>query len=319
MLLNQLSYSLGSIAGPLLGGVFTSDVTWRWCFWINLPVGGVTGVAMIFFKPKRLDQNSNHTLKQKLTHLDIGGSVLLSGSAIMFFLALNYVDLGSSWSDSIIIGLFVGSGSVMLAFVCWQLFRRDKALMPPVVLRQRTSFCAYVNAAFLYSTLLIHVYYLSIYFQAVQSRSALQAGLCLLAYIVPSAIATFVAGALTKKFGYFALPAWIGSGIATVGAGLLITLSPQTSLGNWVGYLVVSGFGVGLAIQQPFTAVQTVLPSDLAPIASTMVTFFQTFVGSVFVFVGNTILVKGLMAAKIPGVDVLKVVTGKHLTLNVDI
>lgn len=97
----------------------------------------------------------------------------------------------------------------------------------------------------------------------------------------------------------------------------MIQLKPDTLIGNCVGYSVVAGVGVGLAVQQVFTAVQTVLPADLAPLGSAMVAFLQTFGASVFVFVGNTILVEELKQARIPGVDVLKVVsTGVTTFMN---
>ena len=264
---------------------------------------------MLFFHPRKLGDKHDLTPKQRMTQLDVGGSILLLGSAIMFFLALEYVDQGVPWSDATIIGLMAGSAATITAFGCWQFWRGEKALIPPSVSCRRTVLFACSNAFFLYSTLLVHIYYLSIWFQTVKSRNALRAGVDLLAYIIPCALATLIGGIVTTKTGYFAPPAWAGCGVATIGAGLLVTLDPHEPTGNWIGYFIVAGFGVGLAVQQDFTAVQTVLPFEHVPIGTAAITFSQTLGGAVFVYVGNTILIEELREDKISGVDVLKVVS----------
>ena len=119
----------------------------------------------MFFKPRKHSNKSSLSLKERLDRLDVFGSALLFGAAIMFFLTLNYADLGAHWNDPLIIGLLVGCGASALAFVVWQLYRGDKALLPPALLRNSTVPFACLNATFLYSTLLIHAYYLSIWFQ----------------------------------------------------------------------------------------------------------------------------------------------------------
>lgn len=89
-------------------------------------MGGFTAVTMIFFKPRKRSSKSDRSFKERIDRLDILGSVLLFGSAIMFFLSLNYADLGTRWDDPLIIGLLVGCGVSALAFAGWQLYRGDK-------------------------------------------------------------------------------------------------------------------------------------------------------------------------------------------------
>ncbi|KAF2482480.1 major facilitator superfamily domain-containing protein [Neohortaea acidophila] len=302
-------YSFGSIAGPLLGGIFTSEVTWRWCFWLNLPIGAVTICTMaVLFNPRKRHDTSRLSLRQKLAQLDIGGGVLLLGGLTMLFLAFQFVNEGTPWGDGTIIGLLVGSFATIAVFVGWLWRRGEEALIPLSILRGRTMKFACANAFFLYSTLLLHVYYLSIWLQSVMARSAILSGVDLLAYIVPTALATIIAGIVTTKTGYFAPPAWIGCAIATVGAGLLITLHTHESTGDWIGYMIVAGAGIGLAIQQDFTAAQAVLPFEKVAIGTATITFSQTIGGALAVYVGNIIMIEELRGDSLPGVNMAKLI-----------
>ncbi|TGO46484.1 hypothetical protein BCON_0322g00130 [Botryotinia convoluta] len=303
-----LMFGLGATVGPLMGGVFTDKVSWRWCFYFNLPVGGVTILAMIlFFNPKN-NTDTKRSFGSRVLDLDILGNILLLGACVMLFIAFQHTEEGNSWSSAMVIGLLVGFGVTMIVLGLWFWYRGDKALVPLEILQQRTVLASCLFSFFLYSALIIHGYYLPQWFQAVKNTSAITSGVDMIPYVLCNAFFSLVAGVLVSKSGYFTPPAIIGTAIATIGCGFISTFRTDTTSAEWIGYEILSATGFGIAIQQGFTAVQTVLPLEKIPIGTAAVVASQSFGGAVFVSVGNTILQNQLKASyasgKLPGINI---------------
>jgi MFS family permease len=131
-------------------------------------------------------------------------------------------------------------------------------------------------------------------------------------YMAANAVFSMLAGVFVSKNGLFAPPAIIGCAIGTVGCGLLATVHPTTSTGTWIGYEILISGGIGLAIQQGFSAVQTALPLEQVPIGTAAVVACQSFGGAIFVTVGNTVLQNHLLdqknAHRIPGVNIRTII-----------
>lgn len=127
-------------------------------------------------------------------------------------------------------------------------------------------------------------------------------------YVVCNAFFSLLAGIVVSKTGYFTPPSIIGTAMATIGCGLISTLNTNTTTSQWIGYEILSAAGFGIAIQQGFTAVQTVLPLDKIPIGTAAVVASQSFGGAIFVSVGNTILQNEVksssMSGQLPGIDI---------------
>ncbi|KAJ8061944.1 hypothetical protein OCU04_009730 [Sclerotinia nivalis] len=303
-----LMFGLGATVGPLLGGVFTDLVTWRWCFYFNLPVGGVTILAMVvFFNPKN-NMNTKRSFGSRVLELDIIGNILLLGACVMLFIAFQYTEEGDSWSSSKVIGLLVGFGVTMIVFGLWLWYQGDKALVPLDILKQRSVLASCLFSFFIYSALIIHSYYLPQWFQAIKNTSAITSGVDMIPYVVCNAFFSLVAGIVVSKSGYFTPPTIIGTAIATIGCGLISTLKTDTTSAQWIGYEILSAAGFGIAIQQGFTAVQTVLPLEKIPIGTAAVVASQSFGGAIFVSVGNTILQNQLKSSakngQLQGIDI---------------
>ncbi|KAF7945096.1 hypothetical protein EAE96_009876 [Botrytis aclada] len=303
-----LMFGLGATVGPLMGGVFTDKVSWRWCFYFNLPVGCVTILAMIlFFNPKN-SIDTKRSFGSRVLDLDILGNILLLGACVMLFIAFQHTEEGNSWSSAMVIGLLVGFGVAMIVLGLWFWYRGDKALVPLEILKQRTVLASCLFSFFLYSALIIHGYYLPQWFQAIKNTSAITSGVDMIPYVLCNAFFSLVAGVLVSKSGYFTPPAIIGTAIATIGCGFISTFRTDTTSAEWIGYEILSATGFGIAIQQGFTAVQTVLPLDKIPIGTAAVVASQSFGGAVFVSVGNTILQNQLKASydsgQLPGVNI---------------
>lgn len=283
-------------------------------FYFNLPVGGATVASMMFlFKPHKDAKESKKPLFEKVLALDLVGNFILIIAAIMLFLALQFNEEDWAWGSARVIGLLVGSGIAAILFVLWQWRQGDDALLPPRIVLQRSVAASAIAAFFIYGTLLIHAYYLPIWFQAIKGADAIQSGVDLIAYMVANALFSVLAGIAVSKIGYFAPPAIIGAAISTVGCGLLTTLQVNSGPGKWVVYQVIISTGIGMAVQQGVIAVQTVLKLDQIPVGIAAIISMQSLGGAVFVSVGNNILQNTLNEAsatnELPGVDVKAVIT----------
>ncbi|ETN45272.1 uncharacterized protein HMPREF1541_09103 [Cyphellophora europaea CBS 101466] len=303
-------YAVGALCGPLIGGAFTDTIGWRWCFWINLPCGLVTLVAVsLFFRPSKPSTSKPSFVKRVLS-LDLVGNLLVLGAAVQLFTALQLSEERLAWSSAPVIGLMCGFGATTLIFVGWIIYKGDAALLPPAIVTQRTVAASCGAAFFIYGTILLHSYYLPIYFQAIKASSALGSGVNMIPYMLANAVLSMLAGIFVSKRGLFAPPAIIGCAIGTVGCGLLATLDANTPTARWIGYEILASAGIGMAIQQGFSAVQTALPLELVPIGTAAVVACQSAGGAIFISVGNTLLQNHLVAGdnRIAGVNIRAVI-----------
>ncbi|GAM40309.1 hypothetical protein TCE0_038f12564 [Talaromyces pinophilus] len=283
---------MGTILGPIIGGAFTTYVNWRWCFYINLPVGGVAGAIMLFFidVPEVVKQRSDSIMTIITRKLDIMGFFLFAPAAIQVFLALQWGGSKFAWNSATIIGLFCGSGGTIILFGVWEYYQGDNAMAPFSILKIRHVWTSCFVMFLFFGCLQIVSYYLPIYFQTVRGSTAIVSGVHMLPNVLSQLVSTVASGALVGRLGYY-LP-WIvaSSSISSVALGLLSTLNPTTSAGKWIGYQILLGFSRGLGMQMPLIAVQNSINPKFVPVAMALVTFGQTFGGAVFLAIGETIL-----------------------------
>ena len=243
-----------------------------------------------------------------LLELDFIGNAILLSTAVMFFLALQYSARPHAWHTSRVIGLLVGAGCGMICFIAWQWWKGDRALIPPSLMTQRSVAAGCFNTFFLYATLLIQVYYLPIWFQAIRHNSALGSGVGMIPYLVGNSLFAILVGVFVSKIGYFKPPAILGSAIATIGSGLLSTLTVNSSSSKWIGYEILTSVGIGMAVQQGYVSVQSVLKRENLAVGSSLASAFQALGGAIFATVGNTVLLNELYDAALPGVNIDAVV-----------
>jgi MFS family permease len=273
-------YSVGTTLGPWVGGVIVSNTSWRWVFYINLPVGGIAMVLIAAFL--HVSYNKEMSFSQKLRRIDYGGNAILIGSTVSVLYALTYGGGQLPWSSPQVISSLV-IGIAGLGFFMW--FETTRFVRDPVIparLFETRTASAIFAVTFLNSAVLYWVlFFLPIYFQAVLGSSPERAGVQLLPAIlvgIPGAVGAVL---LLARFGRYKPLHLIGFGIQTIGMGLFTLLNERSTTVHWVVYQSVAAFGSGFVLNTLLPAVQAQL-DEVDQAATTAAWSFMRSFGSIW-------------------------------------
>lgn len=298
--------SIASIAAPTLGGIIIGSLSWRWCFWINLPTGALSFIIIAL--ALKMDQKDQSPLpwRQKIVELDLVGNALFVPSLTSLFLALSWAGTTYSWSSGIVIGLLV-TFAVLLALFAYDQHRRgDKATLPPRILTNRSVMAGFVFSACTNSAMTVIEYYLPTYFQSIRSYTAAQSGYLMFPVLAGFLVGMLAQGAGVSAVGYYVPFMLFASSAMPVFAGLMTTFTTSTPVGRIVGYTLAMGFAGGIGFQAPQSAVQTVLPVEDTSTGLAVIIFAQSFGPAVFVAIAQTIFLNrlsGNLEVLVPGLS----------------
>lgn len=273
-------FGLASIFGPLLGGVFTDRLTWRWCFWINLPFGAVSLLSVLIWLPSHPPLHSEHnegkSIWQKWLSLDWIGTVIALGMTVCLLLALTWGGITKPWDSATVIALFVTSGVLFILLILWERRLGSRAMMPLSIFMRRTQISAGIATFTIMLISIILTYYMPFFYQA-KGRSAEQSGIDILPLMMSMVVGSGLSGWLNSVTGRYVPFLILGPVMYAIGGGLMFTIDEHTSNAKLIGYQILVGFGEGLAFQQPLIAIQAEYANvpELIPQASSLVTYLQ--------------------------------------------
>ncbi|KAK4235620.1 MFS transporter [Achaetomium macrosporum] len=293
-------WAVAMSVGPLIGGAFTQNVSWHWCFYVNLPFNGLAFVIIFFF----LDLKTPKTpLFDGIRAIDWTGVILSIGSTLMFLLGLSFGGETYSWRSATVICLIVfGFVGWVLCFV-WEARMATYPLMPTRIFK-RIPNLAILGVCFIQSYAYIaSAYYLPLYFQAVLSADPILSGVYLLPTALSLSAASIATGVYMGRTGQYLAPMYLGFLLQTLGYGLFIDLGPTADWAKIILFQIVTGLGVGPNFQAPMVALQSFIsPRELAA-ATSAFAFTRNVAGSVSVVIGQVVLQnemnrrRGLLAA----------------------
>ena len=314
-------WALAGAVGPVLGGVFTTKVSWRWCFYINLPISGV-GLVILFFVLKL--HNPRTPIKEGLAAIDWSGSALVIGGTVMILLGLEFGGVSYPWASPTVLCLLIFGVVVIGLFIINEGKIAKYPVIPIRLFKYRNSVVAYCLAFLHAFTFMSGSYWLPLYFQGAHGTSSLMSGVYILPFVVGLSIVSAMAGFIIKKTGNYKIIISTGMCIMVLGFGLFIDLGAEVNWAKIILYQIVAGMGVGPNFQAPLIALQTnVEPRDIGSATSSFA-FLRQMGTSVSVVIGGVIFnnemqrQQSTLQRELPP-DLANLLTGANAAGSVDV
>ena len=263
-------WGIASVIGPLLGGAFTDagHSGWRWCFFINLPLGAIA-LTIIFFS-LNLNPRPRLTFREACGEFDFIGLVMVVVAVILLLLGFNYAET-KAWNVPETIALLAVGGALLVAFMAWEFQTKKKPIVPPRLVTTRTTSLILVSVLLHAFAFFAATYYLPVYFQAIFGASALMSGVYMLPYALIASILSSVVGFGITKFRAYRPFLWIGWAIMVIGYALMSTLNASSSQAKQEVFIGIAGLGTGFLFQTPLVGLMAAMPhGDLSTTVATM-------------------------------------------------
>ncbi|CDH14658.1 related to Azole resistance protein 1 [Zygosaccharomyces bailii ISA1307] len=284
------AFGVASIAGPFLGGAFTTHATWRWCFYINLPIGGVAFfVFLMFYNPEGKGSLRN-SLKATWTHLklvkklktlhgwiafanelafrfDIIEFILCTAGTVLILLALTFGGNEYRWDSAAIIVMLVIGICLCIAALVYDFYlfprlptvKQNPQYSPLLVwplIKKPGILTPTLGVFFVCAAYMCQLNYIVQFFQLIYNQSAWKASVRLIATMIPTILTVVISGVVNSKFGFVKPIAVLGGISAVVGGGLLTLLTNRSDSSDHIGLLILPGIAFGATIQSGLVSVQ---------------------------------------------------------------
>jgi EmrB/QacA subfamily drug resistance transporter len=278
-------FAVASVAGPLLGGFLVDNLSWRWVFYVNMPVGALA----VLIVATRLHLHTPHTRHA----IDYLGAGLLSGAVGALILLTTWGGNEYAWGSRTIVGLGIAGAVLLAAFIWWE-GRAAEPILPLNLFRSRVFSVANAMGFTIGMAMFGAIVFIPLYLQLVYGASPTSSGLRLLPLMAGLLVAAILSGRAISRIGRYKAFPIAGTAILIGGMFLLSRLGVGTA--PWLAslYMVVVGVGIGLVMQVLVLVVQNDVPPQAIGVATSTATFFRSVGGSFGVAIFGTIFASRL-------------------------
>ncbi len=266
-------FGLSAVVGPFLGGFITDQLTWRWVFYVNIPIGIIAVIFFIIFFPKIRPA----AVVRKFDYVGITTLVL---AVVPLLLALSWGGSEYPWVSVQIIGTLIFS-LVMAALFIRAEARADEPFIPMELFKNPIVTISIIALFFLGFAMLAAMIFIPLFFQGVLGSSATNSG----AFLTPMSLGLVVGSALSgqamaRMGGHYRIQGLIGLTLMALGVAFMSRINVNTSYGMAVFYLVLMGFGLGITLPVFTIAVQNAVPYRIMGVATSSSAFFRAIGGT---------------------------------------
>ena len=283
--------------GPPLGGAFAvSSGGWRWSFYFNLILVGITFPVFLFILPSRKKSHlPPQSIWTRACRIDILGSLLFAGALCSGIMAVSFAGASYSWNSGAIIGLFCCSGILWILFITQQttacFASRTERILPLHILNSWEMWNLIVQTGCSISLLFITIYYIPLYFQFLRGETAIQSAIDLLPFLFTSVFSMLISGRMITSFGYYKIWFIAGSSLSLVMSVCLYTTNVTTTHAKIYGYLILGGLGTGLYAMNSGPVMAAIVAKEHVADASTVFGCVDTLCGAFSVGIANSIFI----------------------------
>jgi EmrB/QacA subfamily drug resistance transporter len=279
------TFAAASILGPALGGFIVDNTSWRWIFYVNLPVGGLALAVIAVTMPKRTERRAHS--------LDLGGAGLLAAGTTGLLLGLVWGGQDHPWVSAQVLGALGAAGILLLGFGLWER-RAAEPILPFELLRRRTVAASVACVGLVGMAMFGTITYVPLFVQGVIGTSATSSGVVLTPFMLGAVTTSILSGQLVSRTGRYRANALIGPLVLAAGMLLLWRMDVSTTNGEAARDMVVAGIGLGSMMQIFVLTVQNAVPRAAMGSATALTQFSRSIGATLGVTVMGVIVNHGL-------------------------